>query len=54
MSKLASKERLEVYQKSKFGETISSLSIKYDINKVKIHYQIRLIDKYVHKNIYYK
>ena len=45
MSKLTRKERLEIYQKRKSGETMSSLSIKYDINKAKIRYQIRLIDK---------
>ena len=31
--------------KRKFGETMSSLSIKYDINKAKNRYLVRLIDK---------
>lgn len=46
MSKLTRKERLEIYQKRKSGETITSLSIKYDINKAKIRYLVRLIDKH--------
>lgn len=46
MSKLTREERLEIYQKRKYGETISSLSIKYGINKAKIRYLIRLIDKH--------
>lgn len=45
MSKLTRKERLEIYQKRKSRETITSLSIKYDINKAKICYLVRLIDK---------
>lgn len=46
MSKLTREERLEIYQKRKYGETISSLSIKYGINEAKIRYLIRLIDKH--------
>ena len=46
MSKLTRKERLELYQKRNFGETLTSLSIKYDINKAKIRYLVRLIDKH--------
>lgn len=46
MAKLTREQRIEIYHKRKSGVTIPSLSKQYGINKKKIWYLVKLIDKH--------
>ncbi len=46
MSKLSYKNRIEMYNERKAGETINNLHIKYGITIHNVQYLIRLIDKH--------
>ncbi|WP_163104252.1 IS3 family transposase [Amedibacterium intestinale] len=59
MAKLTREQKIELYKKRKQGETVSSLSKKYQIKSSKINYLVRLIDRHgfdilrSNKNNYY-
>ena len=59
MAKLTRKQKIQPYEKRKQGESVSSLSKKYQIKSSKINYLVRLIDRHVFdilrasKNNYY-
>lgn len=46
MSKLTREDKIEIYERSKNGETIVSLAKSFNVNKIIIHYLIRLIRKH--------
>ena len=46
MAKLTREQRIEIYHKRKSGVTIPSLCKQYGINKKKIWYLVKLIDKH--------
>ena len=45
MSKLTRKDKIEIYERSKNGETVVSLAKSFNVNKIIIHYLIKLIRK---------
>ena len=45
MSKLTKKDKIEIYERNKNGETIASLTKAFNVNKIVLHYLIRLIKK---------
>ena len=47
MSKLTREDKLEIYERRKKGETISSLAQAFNIRESNIKYLIALIEKYV-------
>ena len=46
MSKLTIKDKIEIYERRKKGETISSLTKAFDVNESNIRYLIALIKKH--------
>ena len=46
MSKLTKKDKIEIYERNKNGETIASLAKAFNVNKIVLHYLIRLIRKH--------
>ena len=46
MSKLTKEDKIEIYERSKNGETVVSLAKSFNVNKIIIHYLIKLIRKY--------
>ena len=46
MSKLTRKDKIEIYERNKNGETIASLAKAFNVNKIVLHYLIRLIRKH--------
>ena len=46
MSKLTRKDKIEIYERSKNGETVVSLAKSFNVNKIIIHYLIKLIRKH--------
>ena len=48
MSKLTRKDKIEIYERNKNGETIASLTKAFNVNKIVLHYLIRLIKKHGH------
>ena len=46
MARLTREQRIEIYHKRKSGVTIPSLSKQYGLNKDKIWYLVKLIDKH--------
>ena len=46
MSKLTKKDKIEIYKRNKNGETIASLAKAFNVNKIVLHYLIRLIRKH--------
>ena len=46
MSKLTKKDKIEIYERNKSGETIASLAKAFNVNKIVLHYLIRLIRKH--------
>ena len=59
MSKLTRKDKIEIYERRKNGETISSLAKDFDVQESNIKYLIALIEKHGYdilrndKNKYY-
>ena len=59
MSKLTRKDKIEIYERRKKGETISSLAKSFNVYKSTINYLIALIEKHGYdilrndKNKYY-
>ena len=59
MSKLTKEDKIEIYERSKNGETVVSLAKSFNVNKIIIHYLIKLIRKHGYdilrngKNRYY-
>ena len=49
MSKLNNDQRMEIYHKRKQGVTIASLVKEYRVNKRRIEYLVRLLDRHGHK-----
>ncbi len=48
MSKLTKEDKIEIYEKNKNGETVVSLAKSFNVNKIILHYLIRLIKKHGH------
>ena len=48
MSKLTRKDKIEIYERKKKGETISSLTKSFDVRESNIRYIISLIKKHVY------
>ena len=48
MSKLTKEDKIEIYEKNKNGETVVSLAKSFNVNKIILHYLIRLIKKHRH------
>ena len=46
MSKLTREDKIEIYERNKNGETIASLAKAFNVNKIVLHYLIRLIRKH--------
>lgn len=46
MSKLTREDKTEIYERNKNGETIASLAKAFNVNKIVLHYLIRLIRKH--------
>ena len=46
MSKLTRKDKIEIYEKSKNGEIVVSLAKSFNVNKIILHYLIKLIRKH--------
>ena len=46
MSKLTRKDKIEIYERRKNGETVVSLAKSFNVNKIIIHYLIKLIRKH--------
>ena len=46
ISKLTKKDKIEIYERNKNGETIASLAKAFNVNKIVLHYLIRLIRKH--------
>ena len=46
MTKLSYEDKINLYNKRKDGESVGSLSIKYNIRKCAINYMVSLIDKH--------
>ena len=59
MSKLTREDKIEIYERRKNGETVVSLAKSFNVNKIIIHYLIKLIRKHGYdvlgngKNRYY-
>lgn len=49
MSKLDNDQRMEIYHKRKQGVTIASLVKEYRVNKHRIEYLVRLLDRHGQK-----
>ena len=41
MSKLTRKDKIEIYERSKNGETVVSLAKSFNVNKIIFHYLIK-------------
>ena len=48
MSKLTKEDKIEIYENNKNGETVVSLAKSFNVNKIILHYLIRLIKKHGH------
>ena len=46
MSKLTREDKIEIYERNKNDETITSLAKYFNVNKIVLHYLIRLIRKH--------
>ena len=46
MSKLKREDKIEIYERIKNGETVVSLAKSFNVNKIIIHYLIKLIKKH--------
>ena len=46
MSKLNNQQRIEIYNKKKAGYSVKSLTLEYGINKSRINYLVRLLDRH--------
>ena len=46
MSKLTNEQRIEIYNKRKEGYAYSQLTLEYGLNRNKLFYLVRLIDKH--------